>query len=444
MSKVNLNLNNEKYKAIAAPPQLDDQIAMGIKRAKNHRRNRALKPISGVAAVFFIFMFLVNTSVVFAKAVNDVPVIRNLANVVLINPGIKYALKEGYIQTINKYAESNGIKITVTRVIGDNKKLIFGYIIEGFKEEEGKYIGAGSIKIENENGAPLEVLLTWGAGDYKEQGLKPLANEKYFEIDMSGRDKLPQNINVVFKGIENLNDPNRKEVFSDTIFKVPVEFKDKILNVEPEIYKVNKIQELGQLKLEVREIRVYPMVTEVVINNEVGKGNKFTWLDNAYLEDEKGNIFRLSSGSTSLGGDNYLLRFNGGAFNNSKELTLKTLGMYYQPIEDKFLILDKKAQKLIDDGGYGIEYVSTNYKEGLAEFVFKPIADSKIASISVSFREATKYHGGYTNATGIDGYQRVEEFGVKIDEEAANKDILKFAVSNIHKYKTESFSIRLR
>lgn len=444
MSKINIDLNTEKYKAIEAPPQLEDNIAMGIKRAKKHRRNRVLKPISGVAAVFFIFMFLVNTSVVFAKVINEVPLIRNLANVVLINPGIKYALEEGYIQTINKSVESNGIKITVTRVIGDNKKLIFGYTIEGFKEEEGKYIGAGSIKIENENGAPLEVLSSWGAGDYKEQGLKPLANEKYFEIDMSGRDKLPQNINVVFKGIENLNDPNRKEVFSDTIFKVPIEFKNKILNVQPEIYKVNKIHELGELKLEVREIRVYPMVTEVVINNEVGKDNKFTWLDNAYLEDDKGNIFRLSSGSTSLGGDNYLLRFNGGAFNNSKELTLKTLGMYYQTMEDKFLILDKKAQKLIDDGGYGIEYVSTNYKEGLVEFVFKPKADSQITSISVNFGDSSKYHGGYTNYTGSGENQRVEEFGVKLDEEAVNKDILKFVVSSISKYKTDSFSVRLR
>lgn len=444
MSKIDMNLNNEMYKAIEVPPQLDDKIAKGIEMAKKHRRNKFLKPISGIAAVFFIFMFLVNASVVFAKAINTVPLIRNLGNLVLINPGIKYALEEGYIQTINKSAESHGIKIKVTRIIGDNKKLIFGYTIEGFKEEEGKYLGAGTINLEDEKGFSLKVLLTWGAGDYKHQGLKPLPNEKYFEIDIIEKDNIPKNINIIFKGIGNLNDPDRKEVFSDAVFKVPVELKDKILNVEPEIYKVNKIQELHELKLEVKEIRIYPMVTELVINNKVGKDNKFTWLDNAYLEDEKGNIFRLSSGSTSLGGDNYLLRFNGGAFNNLKELTLKTLGMYYQPYVDKFLILDNKAQKLINDGGYDIEYVSSNYKEGLAEFVFKPKSDSKITSISVNFGDTSKYHGGYAHYTGSEENQKIEEFGVRIDEGSANKDILKFVVSNIQKYKTESFSVKLK
>ncbi len=186
------------------------------------------------------------------------------------------------------------------------------------------------------------------------------------------------------------------------------------------------------------------MVTEVVVDYIVGKDNKFTWLDNGYLEDEKGRIFRLSSGSSSLEGDKYLLRFSGGAFNNSKELTLKAIGMFYQPIEDRFLVLDRKAQRLLDDGGYGIEYVTTNYREDNAEFVFKAKADSKIAIISLSFGDNTKYRGGYTSFTGRDGEQKVEDFGVKIDKAAADKDILKFAVSSIHKDKTESFSVKIK
>jgi len=444
LSKIDIEVSKEKYKTIVAPPSLDNSIISGMERAKKRRVLRLFKPIYGAAAVFFLFMFLVNTSVAFAKAVNEVPLIRDLANVVLINPGIKYALEEGYIQDINKSDEKDGIKITITRVIGDNKKLIFGYTVEGFEEKDGQYIGASRISIEDEGGTPFGFLLSGGIGDYKDQGLKPLKNEKYFEIDMSGKDKLPKRINVVFKGIENLNDMDKKEAFSGTTFKIPIEVKDKILNVEPEIYKVNETVKLENLNLQINEMRIYPMVTEVVINNVVGKDNKFTWLDNAYLEDEKGRIFRLSSGSTSIEGDNYLLRFNGGAFNNSKELTLKTKGMFYQPIEDKFLILDKKSKKLLDDGGYGIEYVASNFREGNEEFVFKPKADSEILSISVSFRETTKYLGGYTNLTGRDGDQKVEEFGVIIDKEAANKDILKFAVYSISKYKTESFSVKLK
>lgn len=444
LSKINIGVSKEKYKTIVAPPTLDDNIISGIERAKKRRVLRLFKPIYGAAAVFFLFMFLVNTSVAFAKVVNEVPVIRNFANAVIINPGIKYALKEGYIQDIDKSAEKDGIKITITRVIGDNKKLIFGYTVEGFEEKEGKFIAVSRISIEDESGTPLETFLSGGIGDYKDQGLKPLKNEKYFEIGMSGKDKLPKKINVVFKGIDNLNDIGRKEAFSGTTFKIPIELKGKILNVEPEIYEVNKTVKLGDLKLQIDEMRIYPMVTEVVVDYIVGKDNKFTWLDNGYLEDEKGRIFRLSSGSSSLEGDKYLLRFSGGAFNNSKELTLKAIGMFYQPIEDRFLVLDRKAQRLLDDGGYGIEYVTTNYREDNAEFVFKAKADSKIAIISLSFGDNTKYRGGYTSFTGRDGEQKVEDFGVKIDKAAADKDILKFAVSSIHKDKTESFSVKLK
>lgn len=444
MSKINIEASKEKYKTIVAPPALDNSILSGMERAKKRRALRFFKPISGTAAVFILFIFLVNTSVVFAKAVNEVPVIRNFANAVIINPGIKYALKEGYIQNINESAEKDGIKITITRVIGDNKKLIFGYTVEGFEEKEGKFIAVSRISIEDENGTPLETFLSGGIGDYKDQGLKPLKNEKYFEIGMSGKDKLPKRINVVFKGIDNLNDIGRKEAFSGTTFKIPIELKDKILNVEPEIYEVNKTAKLGDLKLQIDEVRIYPMVTEVVVDYIVGQDNKFTWLDNGYLEDEKGRIFRLSAGSSSLEGDKYLLRFSGGAFNKSKELTLKAMGMFYQPMEDRFLVLDRKTKKLLDDGGYGIEYVTTNYREGNPEFVFKPKADSRIASISLSFRDNTKYRGGYTSFTGKDGDQKVEEFGVRIDKEAVDKDVLKFAVSYINKDKTESFYVKLK
>lgn len=444
LSKINIEASKEKYKTIVAPPAIDNSIISGMERSKRRRVLRLFKPIYGAVAVFFLFMFLVNTSVAFAKAVNEVPVIRDLANVILINPGIKYALEEGYIQDINKSAEKDGIKITITRAIGDNKKLIFGYTVEGFEEKEGKFIAVSRISIEGESGTPLETFLSSGSGDYKDQGLNPLKNEKYFEIDMSGKDKLPKKINVVFMGIENLYDIDKKEAFSGTTIKIPIEVKDKMLNVEPEIYEVNKTVKLGDLKLQIDEMRIYPMVTEVVINNDVGKNNKFSWLDNGYLEDEKGRIFRLSSGSTSLGEDKYLLRFNGGAFNNSKELTLKTKGMFYQPMEDKFLVLDKKTQKLVDDGGYGIEYVTTNYTEDTAEFVFKPKADSTIASISLLFKDNTKYHGGHTSLTEKDGDQKIEEFGVTIDKEVADKDVLKFAVSSIHKDKTESFSVKLK
>lgn len=444
MSKIDINLSKEKYKDIASPQGLDNVIQRGREKALRRRKLRYKRPMWGLVASILGFVILLNTSVAFAKVMSKVPLIRDFANVVLINPGIKYALEEGYIQDINKTCEVDGVKVTLTRIIGDSKRLIFGYLIEGVEEKEGQYISPRTIDIEDENGKQLETFQSHGPGDYSTDGLKPLKNEKYFEVGLGGKDNLPKNINVVFDKIVDMNNPDREQVLSSTKFSISIEIKDKILQVEPQVYLLNKEVDLDGFEVLIREMRVYPMGTEVVIKRDLGKEQRFTWLKDGYLEDEKENIFRLTSGRNTEDGDQYILNFAGGAYNKSKHLTFKGRGMFYQPKIDREIVIDKSAGRIIEDGGYGIELLSIENKGEETQFNFKPKEGEKIESIDLRLIGDSKSYSQFWHNYEGNEDRYIKEFGVTVDSASVKGDTVKFAVTWIHKFQTSSFEIELK
>lgn len=443
MSKIDINLSKEKYKDIASPQGLDNAIQRGREKALRERKLRYKRPMWGLVASILGFVILLNTSVAFAKVMSKVPLIRDFANVVLINPGIKYALEEGYIQEINKVYEIDGVKVTLTRIIGDNKRLIFGYIIEGVEEKEGQYISPRNIEIASENDKQLEIFETHGPGDYSSDGLKPLMNEKYFEVGLGGEDSIPKRIKVVFDKIIDMNNPDREQILSQGKFIMDIEIKDKILQVKPQVYPLNKEVDLDGFRVFIREMRVYPMGTEVVIRRDIGKAQRFTWLKDGYLEDEKENIFRLVSGGTK-NGDEYILTFAGGAYNKSKHFTLKARGMIYQPRIDREVVIDKSTGRLIEDGGYGLDLLSIENKGEETQINFKPKEGANIESIDLTLIGGSKFYSQFWHNYEGNDDRYIKEFGVTVDSTSVKADILKFAVTWIHKFQTSSFEIELK
>ena len=107
---------------------------------------------------------------------------------------------------------------------------------------------------------------------------------------------IPRNLILTFNGV--VNHSKYDGIIGSGERKIPIELNEKIVSVEPEIYSINKNVELGEQSLSIKEMRIYPMGTEIVVSDLVDKENKFGWLDNCYLEDEKGRTFTLSSGAS--------------------------------------------------------------------------------------------------------------------------------------------------
>ncbi|WP_346939794.1 DUF4179 domain-containing protein [uncultured Clostridium sp.] len=364
MSNIDFNKAKEQHNSIKMPDDLDTNLMIGMKSGIRKRKIRSRVPIYSIAVMFIGFILCINTSVVFAQAVKNIPIIKDFADIVIINEGIKYALKEGYIQPINKSVDIDGIKVTITRVIGDSKQLIFGYTIEGKGINEEDYYGLKEWEIKDSKGNKfMEGILSSGYGDYRKDGLEPLKGEKYFSIENTNVKSIPRDLILTFNGI--VNNSKYDGIIASGEREIPIELNEKIVSVEPEIYSVNKNVELGEQSLFIKEMRVYPMGTEIVVSNLVDKENKFGWLDNCYLEDEKGRTFTLSSATPKgEGSEDYILTFNGGAYGRAKELTLYSKGMFYNPIKERQLVVDVRNQILLQGGEYGLklEHIK-DYKE---------------------------------------------------------------------------------
>lgn len=360
MSNINFNESKEKYNSIKSPLDLNINIETGMKSGKRHRKIKARAPLYSFFAILLAFTITINTSVAFAEAVKDIPILKDIAEILRVNDGIKYALKEGYIQDINKTVEVDGVKVTITRIIGDYSQLIIGYKIEGKSLSKDDLYGFDYFNILTEDGEPIGGLISHEYRDYSADGLKPLPGESYISIGNVKVEKLPKDLVITFADIVNMNKSFGSTDYTvvDTEYSsIEIELTDKIMNVQPEIYPLNKSVNLGDETLMIKEMRVYPMSTDLIINYEVGDNNVFGGLDNCYLQDEEGRTFGQYLGQNLNDNTEYTLTFNGGAYGKSKELTLYSDGMFYDPKEGRQLVVDLKNKTLIDGGQYGVELI---------------------------------------------------------------------------------------
>lgn len=470
MSNIDFNKAKEQYNSIVMPEDLGTNLMIGMKSGIRKRKIRSKGPIYSITVMFIAFILCINTSVVFAQAVNNIPIIRDFADIVIINEGIKYALKEGYIQPINKSVDIDGIKVTITRVIGDSKQLIFGYTIEGNGINKEDYYGLKDWEIKDYKGNKfMEGILSYGYGDYKKDGLKPLKGEKYFSIESMNVKDIPRNLILTFNGV--VNHSKYDGIIGSGERKIPIELNEKIVSVEPEIYSINKNVELGEQSLFIKEMRIYPMGTEIVVSNLVDKESKFGWLDNCYLEDEKGRTFTLSSGtSKGEGSEDYILTFNGGAYGRSKELTLYSKGIFYNPIKERQLVVDVGNELLLQGGEFGLklEHIK-DYKEvknpdennsykvvypdeendevsnedivyEAMEVKFTVLPPYDIENISISHPDATRSSSSQrSDGTGGEVSLYFDKYTLKAGKLFINID----SMYN-NKMKTEEFSVRLK
>jgi len=218
-------------------------------------------------------------------------------------------------------------------------------------------------------------------------------------------------------------------------------------------------------------MRIYPMGTEIVVSNLVDKESKFGWLDNCYLEDEKGRTFTLSSGtSKGEGSEDYILTFNGGAYGRSKELTLYSKGIFYNPIKERQLVVDVGNELLLQGGEFGLklEHIK-DYKEvknpdennsykvvypdeendevsnedivyEAMEVKFTVLPPYDIENISISHPDATRSSSSQrSDGTGGEVSLYFDKYTLKAGKLFINID----SMYN-NKMKTEEFSVRLK
>ncbi len=128
---------NEEYNSLLeeldeAPLKLDFALDRALLKRREHTRRvhrAAFAPLGTIAAIFAVFVLLVNVSPTFAYAAGRLPVLRDLAKFVAMSPSLSAAVENEYVQPMGLEQSADGITAKIEYVIVDQKQLNIFYTL---------------------------------------------------------------------------------------------------------------------------------------------------------------------------------------------------------------------------------------------------------------------------------------------------------------------------
>lgn len=290
-------------------PALNDTL----KRAKRRkaRRSRRIGALVSAAAIFVLFVGLVNFSTPVAYACSKIPIIKDLAEAVTFSRSLSDAVDNEYVQPMNLYKEDGGVTATVEYLIVDQKQVnvfyrldseIYGGLatdpdvkaVDGGKTPPCSY---GLSEWDVENGELRCLTIDFIEEDVPEALL--IAFDIYERENYGGEP-------VEVPAPENVSD----DIFSDreeprmyvAYFEFLLEF-DPLFTAEAKIFDIQQTIEVDDQKITISQMEVYP--THLRVNVE-GNSENTAWLKDLdfYIETDWGMQFEtISNGISATGSD---------------------------------------------------------------------------------------------------------------------------------------------
>src|SRR5690554_266671 len=99
-----------------------DRLELRVRKEK--RKKRLLYTSIPTTAAALLFVILMNTSVVFARAMADIPILSRISELVMYNESLKSAVENRNIQYVNLKAENGDLELKLPYVIADSRNLV--------------------------------------------------------------------------------------------------------------------------------------------------------------------------------------------------------------------------------------------------------------------------------------------------------------------------------
>jgi hypothetical protein len=106
------------------PVELNDLELRLRKRIHHSVRKRFVVSITSTAAVFLLFVLVINTQTAMADAILRIPVLGTLAEFVSFDKGLQNAVKNEYAKEVDLIANNNGYTLGIPYIIADSKRLV--------------------------------------------------------------------------------------------------------------------------------------------------------------------------------------------------------------------------------------------------------------------------------------------------------------------------------
>lgn len=324
------------------PNELDYTVKRAQARLKKRSRIKfATVTLSSFALFLMVFTILVNSFPTIAYACGQIPMLKDLAQLVSFSPSLSAAVENEYVQPIELEQSEGDIKARIEYIIVDQKQLDVFYSLDSniysamevnplIKSGEGESLGGyglSSFSFGALNGELRHMTV-----DFVDENM-PNSIQLILKIHDNGSYEVTEEL-VSYEDQK----PNKDE-FIEAEYKEPeyiaeftflIEF-DPYFTAQGETITLNKSFELDGQTLTVTTVDIYP--THMRINLDDIDSNT-AWLQSLkfYIENEKGERFDpISNGITATGDkDSPMMvshRLESSFFSNSENLTLFITGV---------------------------------------------------------------------------------------------------------------------
>ena len=182
----------EEYAAMLA--QLEsvpssDPVAKAKKR--KHRADRVRRSLTGVVAALCVFVGMINVSPTVSAACREIPLLKELVELLTFNPSLRIAIENDYVQMVAQEQTKDDITARIEYLIVDQKQVNVFYTLTSQKdtclEAFPEVLGA--------DGAHLQVATSYGGTPKEEDGLRQITIDfvaenvpDYLELTLKIRD----------------------------------------------------------------------------------------------------------------------------------------------------------------------------------------------------------------------------------------------------------------
>ena len=295
----------EEYEAMLA--RMEDVPAsdpVGKARARLRRRRRVLRPLAGMAAVFAVFVGMINLSPTALAACREIPLLKELAEALTFNPSLRIAIEHDYVQMVGQEQSKDGVTARIEYLIVDQKQVNVFYTLNS-----EDYTALDAVpELRDADGEHLPACIS-GGGIYENGELRRITIDfvdedvpDYLALTLRIRDNGSWFREEPVPTTQEDDFPQDEELAYLTAFTFDLNFDPKY-TAQGRAVTLNQPVELDGQKITVTDMEIYP--THIRINVEEAPENT-AWLKSLkfYLELEDGSrVETISNGIAATGSE---------------------------------------------------------------------------------------------------------------------------------------------
>lgn len=365
-----LDATKKKLEQVVVPEELvNNAIQQGLfqARTKKRKRKKTLWAISVAAILILTFVTSIRVSPAFASAISTIPGMERFVHLIQFDKGIEAIVENDYYESIGKSQVKNDITFTVDGIIIDETGAEIFYTLEA--PYPLKSLDYQEIKLSND-GQELKASSSYNLPDL-EQGNR-IVDE--FSLVFVESEQFTSNVFEVQFEVKQNN--------KITSFNIPFTLQNEIKSGK--IYTINETVEIDGQKVDIKEIKVYPLRVALTLEFDDQNDMKILGFEDLRIEDENGEVWgSIQNGIGGFGEDinkinTYFLQSN--YFKEPQELYLKIDKVQALPKEESYLLVDFAKKEILEQPSLRkVEVI--NVGSNTIELKYRPTRKNHISSL---------------------------------------------------------------